>query len=226
MAKSACVIGSQGGIGSAIVRRLEQEGWSPVLQLDVNGPLKIDVSDVNSIRSAFAQARRDLPELNLLVVAAGILDLGNIEATSLERWNEVLAINLTGPFLCCKFAQDWLADGGRIVFISSLAGRTGGVLTGPAYAASKGGLESFAKSAAQQLAARAITVNCVAPGGVDTPMLAKNSAKSRAAMAASTPLGRIGTPEEIAASVSFLASDGAAFITGAVLPVNGGLRMD
>lgn len=226
MPKTACVVGSEGGIGSAIVRHLEHDGWSPVLRMDLNGPSRIDLSDPASVSDAFTRARHEVPELGLLVVTSGILDLGSLEATTLERWNEVLAVNLTGPFLCCKFAQNWLAFGGRIVFISSLAGRTGGVLTGAAYAASKGGLESLAKSVAQQLAGRAITVNCVAPGGVDTPMLAKNSAKSRAAMAAATPLGRIGTPEEIAAAVSFLASEGSGFITGAVLPVNGGLRMD
>ena len=163
MAKAACVIGSSGGIGAAVTRRLRAD---------------------------------------------------------------VLAVNLTGPFLCCKLARDWLVDGGRIVLLGSLAGRTGGVLTGTAYAVSKGGIESLTKSVAQELAPRCITVNCVAPGGVDTPLLARSSPESLAAMTAATPLKRMAAPDEIAAAVSYLAGDGAAFVTGAVLPVNGGLRMD
>jgi len=110
--------------------------------------------------------------------------------------------------------------------IGSLAGRTGGVLTGIAYAASKGGIESLTKSLANELAPRRITVNCVAPGGVDTPMLAQNPPEQKARLAAATPLGRMAAPDEIAATIAFLASEHAAFITGAVIPVNGGIRMD
>jgi 3-oxoacyl-[acyl-carrier protein] reductase len=226
MSKAACVIGANGGIGSAVVRALTRDGWSPVLRLDQDGPIPIDVTDEISVTRAFDQARRQAPSLGLLVVASGILDLDKLGALSLERWNKVLAVNLTGPFLCCKAARTWLVDGGRIVLIGSLAGRTGGVLTGTAYAASKGGVESLTKSVANELAPRRITVNCIAPGGVDTPMLAQNSAEQKARLAAATPLGRMAMPDEIAASVCFLASEAAGFITGAVLPVNGGIRMD
>jgi NAD(P)-dependent dehydrogenase (short-subunit alcohol dehydrogenase family) len=110
--------------------------------------------------------------------------------------------------------------------VGSLAGRTGGVLTGTAYSVSKGGLESLTKSVAQELAPRRITVNCVAPGGVDTPMRAKNSPEGLAALRAAAPLKRMATPDEIAAVIAFLASEDAGFMTGAVVPVNGGLRMD
>ena len=226
MSKTACVVGSEGGIGSAIVQRLKDEGWSPVLRMDLNGPIVIDVSNADSVNAAFAKARQLVPQLGLLVVASGVLDLGNITNTSLERWSEVLAVNLTGPFLCCKASYDWIVDGGRIVLISSLAGRTGGVVSGTAYASSKGGVESLSKSLAQQLASRGITVNCVAPGGVDTSMLAKNTDSAISAMIKSTPLKRVGLPAEIAAAVSFLGSSDASFITGTVLAVNGGLRMD
>ncbi len=226
MSKTACVVGSEGGIGSAIVQRLKDEGWSPVLRMDLNGPIAIDVSNADSVNAAFAKARQLVPQLGLLVVASGVLDLGNITNTSLERWSEVLAVNLTGPFLCCKASYDWIVDGGRIVLISSLAGRTGGVVSGTAYASSKGGVESLSKSLAQQLASRGITVNCVAPGGVDTSMLAKNTDSAISAMIKSTPLKRVGLPAEIAAAVSFLGSSDASFITGTVLAVNGGLRMD
>ena len=225
MTKVACVVGAAGGIGGAVSRRLEKEGYT-VLRMDVGGPVRIDLADVSSVEAAFAEARRQAPQLDVLVVASGILDLGKLASLTLEQWNKVLAVNLTGPYLCCKFARDWLRDGGRIVLVGSLAGRTGGVLTGTAYAASKGGVESLTKSVAQELAPRRITVNCVAPGGVDTPMMARNTPEGLAAMKAATPLKRMALPEEIAAAIGYLASDDAAFVTGAVLPVNGGLRMD
>jgi NAD(P)-dependent dehydrogenase (short-subunit alcohol dehydrogenase family) len=226
MAKAACVIGSSGGIGAAVTRRLRADGFSPVLEMDLRGPIPLDLAAPGSVESAFALARQSVPRLDVLVVAAGILDLGKLAELSVAQWNHVLAVNLTGPFLCCKLARDWLVDGGRIVLLGSLAGRTGGVLTGTAYAVSKGGIESLTKSVAQELAPRCITVNCVAPGGVDTPLLARSSPESLAAMTAATPLKRMAAPDEIAAAVSYLAGDGAAFVTGAVLPVNGGLRMD
>ena len=226
MDKTACVIGASGGIGSATVRRLERAGFARVLRMDLGGPIRIDLADISSVETAFAAAQREAPRLDVLVVASGVLDLAKLSAATLESWNRVLAINLTGPFLCCKLAREWLNDGGRIVLVGSLAGRTGGVLTGTAYAASKGGIESLTKSAAQELAPRRITVNCVAPGGVETPMLARNSAEGLAAMAAAAPLKRMASADEIAAVIAFLASDDAAFITGAVVPVNGGLRMD
>jgi 3-oxoacyl-[acyl-carrier protein] reductase len=194
--------------------------------MDLGGPIPIDLADVSSIEMAFAAARREAPRLDALVLAAGILDLEKLAGTSLERWNRVLAVNLTGPFLCCKLARDWLVDGGRIVMVGSLAGRTGGVLTGTSYAVSKGGLESLTKSLAQEFAPRRITVNCVAPGGVETPMLAQNSPEGLAALRAAAPLKRMASADEIAAMIAFLASDDAAFVTGAVVPVNGGLRMD
>ena len=226
MDKTACVVGASGGIGSATVRRLERAGFARVLCMDLGGPIRIDLADVSSVETAFAAARREAPRLDALVVASGVLDLAKLSAATFESWNRVLAINLTGPFLCCKLAREWLNDGGRIVLVGSLAGRTGGVLTGTAYAASKGGIESLTKAAAQELAPRRITVNCVAPGGVETPMLARNSAEGLAAMAAAAPLKRMASADEIAAVIAFLASDDAAFITGAVVPVNGGLRMD
>jgi 3-oxoacyl-[acyl-carrier protein] reductase len=223
---AACVVGSQGGIGAALVRRLEADGWSPVLQMDLAGPIAIDLTEPASVEAAFEIAKRSTPQLKLLVVTAGMLDLEKLSTLTAERWNRVIAVNLTGPFLCCLAAKDWIGDDGRVVLISSLAARTGGVLTGPSYAASKGGVESLTKSIAQEFAPRRITVNCVAPGGVDTAMLAHNSPESRSAMAEATPLKRAATPEEIAGAIAYLASPDAAFITGTVIPVNGGLRMD
>lgn len=225
--KTACVIGSKGTIGRAIVERLRKDGWTAVIEMDKSGGQPIDVTDPTSVAAAFSRARKTTPRLGLMVVASGILDLDKLNTITPARWNEVLSVNLTGPFLCCLEARDWLEDGGRIVLLSSLAGRTGGVLTGTAYAASKGGVESLAKSVAQELSGRRITVNCVAPGGVEnSAMIAASPPSARAAAIAATPLKRMVEPEEIAGAVAFLASPDAAFITGCVLPVNGGVRMD
>ena len=224
--KSACVVGATGGIGAAVVRHLRDAGWSPVVQMDLQGDIQIDVTDSESVMRAFAEARQLSDSLDLLVVASGALDHGKVADLTLEKWNRILAINLTGPFLCCQAAHSWLADGSRVILLGSLAGRSGGVLTGTAYAVSKGGIESLTKSLAQELAPRRITVNCVAPGGVETPMLAKNSDAARESMIAATPLRRVATSEEIADTIAVLASSGAGFITGAVIPVNGGLRLD
>jgi 3-oxoacyl-[acyl-carrier protein] reductase len=226
MAGVACVIGSSGGIGSAVARQLAAGGWATVLGMDRETEIAIDVSDPASVERAFGQARSRYARLDALVICAGILDLAKLRGLTLARWEEVIRVNLTGPFLCCQMAQDWLADGGRVVLVGSLAGRTGGVATGTAYAVSKGGVESLTKSLAQEFAPRNITVNCVAPGGVDTPMLAQNPANTLEKLRAATPLGRMGSAEEIASTIVFLTSPGAAFITGEVVAVNGGVRMD
>ena len=225
-ARAACVVGAAGGIGRTIVARLARECWQPVIGMDLAGPIAIDVADARSIEAAFARARQQAAKLNLLVVAAGIVDQTPAAALSRERWERVLAVNLTGVFLCCRAAFDWLDDGGRVVLIGSLSGRTGGGVTGIAYAVSKGGVETLAKGLARELAPRNITVNCIAPGAVDTAMFASNDPQAQAGMIAATPLKRMARPEEIAGTVAFLASDDAGFITGATIGVNGGLRMD
>ncbi len=226
MTKTTCVIGARGGIGSALCGRLRGAPGATVIEMDRDGPIPIDISDPASIATAFNTARAQHPQLDALVVASGILDLGKLGNLSLETWNRVLAVNLTGPFLCSQAACSWLRDGGRIVLVGSLAGRTGGVLTGTAYAVSKGGIETLTKSMAQELAPRSITVNCVAPGGVDTPMISGNPPAAIDSMKAATPLRRLARADEIAAAIEYLLSDGAAYVTGSVLAVNGGLRMD
>src|SRR5687768_6683898 len=100
MTKVACVVGAAGGIGSAVCRRLDNEGFS-LLRMDLGGPLAIDLAAPVSVEAAFSAARRQAPQLDVLVVAAGILDLGKLADLTLEQWHRVLAVNLTGPFLCC-----------------------------------------------------------------------------------------------------------------------------
>lgn len=226
MVASACVVGSEGSIGAAVCQRLHEQGTSTVIRMDRDGPIRIDVADPESVDRAFAMARERLQRCEALVIASGILDLGKLATLDVHTWNKVLAVNLTGPFLCCKAAREWLQDGGRIVLIGSLAGRTGGVLTGTAYSVSKGGVESLTKSIAQELSPRKITVNCVAPGAVDTAMLAQNPPQAIESMRAATPLKRLARADEIAAAVGYLLSPEAAFITGATLAINGGIRMD
>lgn len=236
--RRAVVVGALGGIGAATVARLVAEGWE-VLALDrpqaiaaqagALPVLAIDVADPASVERCFESVAARVAQagpIDLLAICSGIVDSEKVAGLSLAHWQNMLATNLTGPFLCCQHSYPLLRDGGRIVLLGSLAGKTGGVLTGAAYATTKGGLESLAKSMAQELAPRAITVNVVAPGAIDTPMLRAHSTERRQGMAASTPLQRLGRPEEIAAAIVYLASPDAGFVTGTVLHVNGGIRMD
>jgi 3-oxoacyl-[acyl-carrier protein] reductase len=232
-----CIVGGAGGIGRAVATALAGEAEVIVMDRDAAGlaavasetgarAIAVDITNEQAVDTAFAEARGLHPRLTGLVVASGIVDTGKLADLSVVRWHEVLAVNLTGTFLCCRAAQPWLADGGRIVTMSSLAARTGGVITGAAYAASKAGVEALTKSMAQELAGRTITVNCVSPGAIVTPMTAGHPAERKAAYDATVPLRRHGTAEEVAAAVLFLLSPAASYLTGTVLPVNGGIRMD
>lgn len=238
VARNAVVVGAFGGIGAATVARLVADGWE-VVALDrpqassagggAAPVLDIDLADPASVVRCFEAVAARVAErgpIDLLAICSGIVDSEKVATVSLAHWQTMLATNLTGPFLCCQHSYPLLRDGGRIVLLGSLAGRTGGVLTGAAYAATKGGLESLAKSMAQELAPRGITVNVIAPGAIETPMLRAHSEERKQGMAASTPLKRLGQPEEIAGAIVYLASADAGFVTGTVLHVNGGIRMD
>jgi NAD(P)-dependent dehydrogenase (short-subunit alcohol dehydrogenase family) len=236
--RRAVVVGAFGGIGSATISRLAAEGWDVVaMDLPQSAPISspaslvlgIDLADPTSIAQAFEALSLYVATagpIDLLAVCSGIVDTEKVASVTLAHWQHMLATNLTGPFLCCQLSYQLLRDGGRIVLLGSLSGRTGGVLTGAAYAATKGGIESLAKSMAQELAPRGITVNVIAPGAIETPMLRAHTFERKQSMAAATPLKRIGQPEEIAGAVVYLASADAGFITGSVMHVNGGIRMD
>lgn len=232
-----CIVGGAGGIGRAVLAALSIQADCIVMDRDRQAldrltsetgahSIAVDITDEAAVAAAFAQAKNRHPVLTGLVIASGIVDTGKLADLSIARWHEVIAVNLTGTFLCCRQACDWVADGGRIVTMSSLAARTGGVITGAAYAASKAGVEALTKSMAQELAARRITVNCVSPGAIVTPMTAGHPPERKAAYDRTVPLQRHGTAEEVAAAVEFLLSAGASYLTGTVLPVNGGIRMD
>lgn len=234
-ARRIAVVGGASGIGAATARALAAKGDSVViLDRDAQAAaalagaigaraLTLDVADAGSVARAFAALEGPL---HGLVVSSGVVDTGKLASLDPARWNEILAVNLTGVFLCCRAALPLLAEGGRIVTLSSLAARTGGVITGAAYAASKAGVEALTKSMAQELAPRAITVNCVSPGAIDTPMTAPHPAEQKARYDAIVPLRRHGRAEEVAAAILFLLSEEASYLTGAVIPVNGGVRMD
>ena len=238
MNRALVITGAAGGIGSAIARRAKIDGYGPLFLLDrADGLAKIaketggtainvDLTDAAAVRATFNRIHEVTSRFYGLVLAAGVVDNGKLADLTHDRWEDILRVNLTGPFLCCHAARDDLAEGGRIVTLGSLAGRTGGVITGTAYATSKGGIEALTKSMAQEFAPRGITVNCVAPSAVETPMLAAHPAERKAAMSAATPLKRLAKPEEIAAAVCFLLSEDSAFTTGETFSVNGGLRMD
>lgn len=234
-ARRIAVVGGASGIGAATARALAAKGDSVIiLDRDAQAAaalagaigaraLTLDVADAGSVARAFAALEAPL---HGLVVSSGVVDTGKLASLDPARWNEILAVNLTGVFLCCRAALPLLAEGGRIVTLSSLAARTGGVITGAAYAASKAGVEALTKSMAQELAPRAITVNCVSPGAIDTPMTARHPAEQKARYDAIVPLRRHGRAEEVAAAILFLLSEEASYLTGAVIPVNGGVRMD
>ena len=164
--------------------------------------------------------------LDILVNNAGICPLRDFADVTEEEWDRVLGINLKGAFFCCQAALPHLqksGERGRVINISSVAGQSGGVLAPIHYSASKAGLIVLTKTLARILAPDRATVNCVAPGTTVTDLTDAWAEELRERVKAAIPLGRLGQPEEIAEMVCFLASDKAAFVTGATFDVNGGL---
>jgi len=183
-----------------------------------------DVSREEACRDLMQEAAGRFGGIDILVNNAGIWKQAAVEEMTQEQWEETLRVNLRGPFLCCREAIPYLKKrpSARIVNVSSTAGQRGEPLHSH-YAASKGALQSFTKSLAVELAPHGITVNCVAPGWVDTDMCEEPfRGDGRRAIEAGIPLGRVGRPEEIAAAVVFLASPAASYLTGEILNVNGG----
>ena len=235
-ARVALVTGGSRGIGAACARALTDAGYRVAVtarseipaELAASGVLGIrcDITDNAAVEAAFSEVEEKLGSVDILVSNAGITRDGLVLRMSDDDFTAVIDTNLTAGFRVAKRAVKSMMRGrfGRIVFISSVVGAIG--QAGQAnYAASKAGLVGLSRSLAKEFASRGVTVNVVAPGPISTDMLGELNDKQRAAITDSVPLGRTGTPEEIAATVAFLASDGAAYITGAVIPVDGGLGM-
>jgi 3-oxoacyl-[acyl-carrier protein] reductase len=232
VSRSVLVTGGNRGIGLAIARRLAAGGdrvtvtsrsGDPVEGLSV---VRCDVTDAAAVDAAFGQAEEQQGPVEVLVANAGIAHDKLLALMKEEDFASVIDTNLTGAYRVAKRAVRGMMRQrhGRLIFISSVVGLLGSA--GQAnYAAAKSGLVGLARSLARELAPRNITANVVAPGFVDTDMTASLSEATKAAILARVPLGRYASADEVAGVVAFLAGDDAAYITGAVIPVDGGLGM-
>ena len=222
--------GGAGAIGSAVATRFRHQG-DRVTALDLRGGegvIECDVSDEASVAAAFARVRHSQGPVEVLVCCAGITGAGGIEEEPPERWRRILDVNLTSAYLCAREAVADMrsAGGGAMVMVSSVNARFGGsALSGPAYAASKGGLLTLTRFLAREHAADGIRVNAVAPGPHDTPMWSALDPALRQRILGMLPGGQPGDPEDLAAAIVFLCSPEARFITGATLDINGGQWM-
>jgi len=241
--RTALITGGARGIGRSVAIELARQGVTTVIadidlaaaeataaEIAVIQPSyarKVDLSSTASIAEAFAELDETVGEIDILVNNAGIISNTPYSEITPQEWDKVMAINLTGPMFASQAALRRMRPRGygRVVNISSLAGRSGGVSVGPAYAASKSALIGLSRHLARQVAADGITVNVVAPGTTATDIIKAFTTEDLAAINAAIPVGRLGRPEEIGAAVAFLASESAGFITGAVLDVNGGMYM-
>ena len=241
--KTAIVTGAAQGIGRAIAEALARAGADvAVADLDPGRSqdtvtaitklgrramnIKVNVANWDDAKSMVDQVVKEWGKVDILVNNAGITRDGLLLRMKEEDWNLVLQVNLNGTFNCTKAALQPMSKqrSGRIVNIASIVGVIGNA--GQAnYAASKAAVIGFTKTVAREYASRAVTVNAVAPGFIDTAMTQQLSAEVKDTLSKQIPLGRLGQPSDVAAAVKFLASDEAGYITGHVLHVNGGMHM-
>lgn len=238
--KAALVTGASGGIGGAIARALHGAGAVVALSGTRAAPLAAlaaelggrthvlacDLSDAGAVEALPKRAVEAMGSVDILVNNAGITRDNLFMRMSDDEWQSVIDVNLTASFRLCRGVVRGMmkARWGRIVTITSVVGATGN--PGQAnYAAAKAGLVGLSKSLAQEVASRGITVNCVAPGFIDTDMTRALPEAQRQALLAHIPLGRLGAADDIAQAVAFLASPAAGYISGTTLHVNGGMYM-
>ena len=228
--KTAIVTGGSSGIGLAIVELFRQKGITTISvsrhQYSSEHHIQCDVSDKKSVKVLINKVIKDYQHIDILVNNAGISSEGDIKEISLNEWNEVMRINLTGTFLCSKYALIHMQERkeGKIVNIASIAGRHRSVTASVAYTCSKYGIIGLTKQLALHYAKQNININCVCPSQTLTPMLIDNLPEERIKeLEDNVPAKRLAKPKEIAEAVYFLASDASSYIHGTCLDVNGGL---
>jgi 3-oxoacyl-[acyl-carrier protein] reductase len=239
----ALITGAASGIGKAIAMKFACEGANIAIVDIAKKPaeefaqeirktgckaiaIPCDVTDERQVEQAVSQTVKELGGLDILVNNAGVSPLKALEEISLDEWNKVLGINLTGPFLFTKYAFPYLKKSGpkgRIINMGSLAGQIGGIAVGLHYTATKGGIMAMTKQLAKLLAPFKATVNSIAPGTTDTPLVQDWPQETKDALVKQIPLGRLAMPEDVANAALFFASDEACFVTGATINVNGGM---
>ncbi|WP_350333815.1 3-oxoacyl-[acyl-carrier-protein] reductase [Coralliovum pocilloporae] len=238
--KKALVTGASGGIGKAIAKALHERGADVALsgtrmealeavQAELGDRahiLQANLSDMSEVDQLAPRAEEAMGGLDILVNNAGITRDGLFMRMKDADWDDVIAVNLTATFRLSRAAIKGMMKRrhGRIIGISSVVGTTGNAGQGN-YAASKAGMIGMSKALAQEVASRGITVNAIAPGFIETAMTDKLNDKQREAILGSIPAGRMGSGDEIASAVVYLASDEAAYMTGQTLHVNGGMAM-
>jgi 3-oxoacyl-[acyl-carrier protein] reductase len=242
--KVALVTGSSRGIGRAIALELAKRGFSVVInndekpeeKVEVMNEIKkigqqaiyiqVDVSDPDQVDEMIKKILNEFCRIDILVNNAGVVMDKKLENMSIEQWNRVISVNLTGTFNCTKSVIKYMKEqgGGRIINIASVVGEIGNFGQSN-YAASKGGVIAFTKTVAKEYAKDGILVNAIAPGFIKTKILQNIPEKVMQKILDQIPLGRLGDPEEVAKLVCFLASDDANYITGQVININGGVYM-
>ena len=244
MARRVFITGAAQGIGAAMASAFLQAGDAVALldkseavravasSLDDSGsralPLVADVADEAAFATAFETAAAQWGGVDVLINNAARTAMGSVWDIPVAEWDAVMATNLRSVFVGCRLAGLHMrarGTGGRIINMASIAGQRGGTTTGAHYAASKAGILVLTKIFAQELAGTGVTVNAIAAAAIAGPMVDSVEPGKRAALERSIPVGRFGRGEEVAAAALYLASDAAAFVTGATLDVNGGLLM-
>ena len=185
---------------------------------------RADVTDVEAIRTMMKSVATDFGRIDILINSAGISQIVSVNDMTEQDWDRMMQVNLKGTFFCCQeMLKLMMAQrGGRIVNVASTAGQMGGFIVGVNYSASKAGVICLTKSLSKYAIASGVAVNCVAPGLIDTEMTSEYPPERVKSMASSIPIGRLGSAQEVANGIVFLASDAASYITGTTLYINGG----
>ncbi len=235
MGKRALVTGSSRGIGAAVAERLAADGWDVIVHYNESEAQALALAERLGTRAIRADVTipaevealfREAGDIDLLVCNAGIADYGLFADVTEERWSRILGVNTDGVYRCCRHAIPHMVreKAGNIILVSSVWGVYGASCEA-AYSASKAALVGLTKALAKELGPSGIRVNCIAPGVIETDMLAQFDFADRNALAEDTPLCRLGKPQDVAELAAFLASDKASFITGQIIGCDGGFGM-